>query len=53
MSGVREFWSLKYQVGQILYCTALQMVYHCFNIYTSIPVYVTLALDMKMGNANS
>jgi len=35
---VWEFWSLKSRVGQIVYCTALQMVRHCFNIYASIPV---------------
>jgi len=41
---VREFCSLKYWAGQILYCTALQTVCHCFSIYASIPVYVALTL---------
>jgi len=35
---VWEFWSSKSQAGQILYCTVLQMVRHCFNIYASIPI---------------
>jgi len=30
--SVREFWSLKSQADQILYCTAWQTVCHRFNI---------------------
>jgi len=38
------FWSLKSRASQALYCTKLQTVCHCFNIYASIPVYVALML---------
>jgi len=40
--------SSKSRAGQILYCTVLQKVRHCFNIYC-IPVYVTWCYDTEMS----
>jgi len=36
--------SSKSWAGQIIYCSELQTVCHCFNIYASIPIDIALAL---------